>query len=250
MRGVTLEQLVSEVQAEARQSQNPAHGLNHRASIVQLIQRTQRRLWAEHNWQHMKVSRDMPVQAGQRYYQVPADMDYERIDGIEYKYGGDWSPLVYGIDERAYSIFDPAIDQRSDPVERWDIAEDVQDTAGEVDRRGMFEIWPLPAANGEAGGSLDRNLRLTGTRNLGRLTQNNDRADLDNDLIVLFCAGELLAPGDPASSQIKLSAAQRLLLQLKGNADKKNTFVLGGDDPTEARPIEIVAHPVPRPRGP
>ena len=65
---------------------------------------------------------------------------------------------------------------------------------------------------------------------------------LDNDLIVLFCAGELLAPGDPASSQVKLTAAQRLLLQLKGNADKTNTFVMGGDDPTEQPQPVIVAH--------
>jgi hypothetical protein len=67
---------------------------------------------------------------------------------------------------------------------------------------------------------------------------------------VLFCAGELLAPGDQASSQIKLSAAQRLLLQLKGNADKKSTFVMGGDDPVEREQPVIVAHPVPFTRGP
>jgi hypothetical protein len=177
-------------------------------------------------------------------------MDYERIDGIEFKFSGLWRPLEFGIDERHYSIFDPDIDQRSDPVMRWDIAEDVQDTAGEVDRRGMFEIWPLPPIDGEAGGSLEHNLRLTGTRNLNRLTQSNDRADLDNDLIVLFCAGELLAPGDPASSQIKLAAAQRLLLQLRGNADKKDTFVMGGDDPMDSPQPVIVAHPVPFKRGP
>ena len=209
MRGVTLEQLVSEVQAEARQSQNAAHGLNHRASIVQLIQRTQRRLWAEHNWPHMKVSRDMPVAAGQRYYQVPADMDYERIDNIAFKYAGVWSDLIYGIDESHYSIFDPAINQRSTPAMNWDIAEDVQDTAGEVDRRGMFEIWPLPDQDGEVGGSLEQNLRLTGTRNLGRLTQNNDRADLDNDLIVLFCAGELADQVDRSAALAAATERQR-----------------------------------------
>ena len=246
MRGETLALLLSELRAECGYSQNQAHGINNRDSLVQTLKRTQRRLWQQWDWMHLRVSRDMPVVAGQRYYQCPTDLPYERIDTAEFKFGGIWTPLRFRIDERDYSVFDPRVDERSWPIQKWDITEDPQETAGTPSDRGMIEVWPLPSNSGITGGSLEGNIRLTGVRALNRFEQDDDRADLDGDLIVLYAAAETLMRDRKEDSQAKLQMAQQLYMQLRGNPEKNRSFVLAGDDPTDerAQPI-IVAHPVP-----
>ena len=43
MRGNTLGELLSELKAECGYSQNAAHGINNRDSLIQILKRTQRR---------------------------------------------------------------------------------------------------------------------------------------------------------------------------------------------------------------
>jgi hypothetical protein len=247
MRGETLGQLLVELRAECGYSQNAAHGINNRESLVQVLKRTQRRLWSAWDWMHMRVSRDIPLMAGQRYYNVPVDLNYERIadDGGEVKFGGQWVPLCFGINERDYSIFDPRINSRSWPIQKWDVAEDPADAGGTVDARGMIEVWPLPSDSGIVGGSLEGNLRLTGIRSLNPMNVESDRCDLDSDLIVLYAAAEILARDRKSDADAKLQMAQQIFTQLKGNADKMRKFKLGGDDHDQGKQIDVFAHPVP-----
>lgn len=245
MRGQTLGQCLIDLKAECGYSQNVAHGINNRDSLVQTLKRTQRRLWQQWDWMHLRVSRDLPVLAGQRYYSCPTDLPYERIDAAEVKFGGQWVPLCFGVNEREYSIYDPRANQRSWPVSRWDISEDPQDTAGNTDNRGMIEIWPLPSDSGVSGGDLEGNLRFTGIRFLNRFEQDGDRCDLDADLIVLYAAGEILMRDRKDDSQAKVQMAQQLFMQLRGNQEKNRCFVLGGVSPEENVQPVIVAQPVP-----
>lgn len=247
MRGQTLGVLLSELRAECRYSQNQAHGINNRDSLVQVLKRTQRRLWMDWDWTHLRVSRDTRLLAGERYYNVPSDLTFERVEKnkAEVKFGGQWKPLAYGIDEKQYSIFDPRENQRSWPIERWDIAEDPQDTAGLVDPYGMFEVWPLPSDSGVVGGNLEGNLRLTGIRSLNPLSADADRCDLDSDLIVLYAAAEVLSGDRKDDAQAKLQMAQNLYFKLKGSGDKIRTFKLGGDEDKAQQQPEVFAHPVP-----
>lgn len=246
MRGQTLAQLLSELRAECGYSQNTAHGINNRDSLVQSLKRTQRRLWQQWDWMHMRVSREIPVLAGQRYYNCPTDLPYERIDTAEFKFGGIWTPLRFKIDERDYSIFDPRMDERSWPIQKWDITEDPAATGGVPSDGGMIEIWPLPSDSGVPGGSLEGNIRLTGIRKLLPFESDSDRADLDGDLIVLYSAAEILMRDKKEDAQAKLTLAQQLFMQLRGNPEKNRSFVLAGCDPDdEYRQPVIVAHPVP-----
>ena len=245
MRGQTLTQLLSELKAECGYSQNQAHGINNRESLVQTLKRTQRRLWSEWDWMHLRVSRDMQLFAGQRYYNCPADLPYERIDSAEVKFGGQWMPLTFEITERQYSVFDPRTNGRSWPIQRWDVAEDMADTAGTPDNRGMIEVWPLPSDTGESGGSLEGNLRLNGIRFLRRFEQDADRCDLDGDMIVLYAASEVLGRDRKDDAQSKLLQGQQLFQKLRGNQDKRRSFTLGGEDSGDERQPEVFAHPVP-----
>jgi hypothetical protein len=252
MRGQTLGELLGDLKAECGYSQNAAHGINNRESLVQVLKRTQRRLWSDWDWMHMRVSRDMQVNAGQRYYNCPTDLPYERVDVVEVKFGGQWMPLIFGINERQYSIYDPRTDERSWPVQRWDVAEDPADTAGTPDNRGMIEIWPLPSDSGTAppvppatDNDLEGWLRLTGVRSLRPFNVDADRCDLDGDLIVLFAAAEILSRDRKDDAQAKLQAANKLYMMLRGNQEKNRTFNLNGDAEDEEKQPEIFASPVP-----
>lgn len=245
MRGQTLGELLSDLKAECGYSQNAAHGVNNRDSLVQVLKRTQRRLWGDWDWMHMRVSRDMQISAGQRYYNCPTDLPYERIDAAEVKFGGIWLPLRFGIDERQYSIFDPRQNERSWPIQRWDIAEDPADTVGTPDNRGMIEIWPLPSDSGVVGGTLEGNVRFTGIRFLRPFLSDSDRCDLDGDLIVLFAAAEILSRDRKEDAQAKSQAAQSMYMRLRGNQEKNRSFSLSGDKLKENQQPEIFAHPVP-----
>lgn len=247
MRGQTLGELLSDLKAECGYSQNAAHGINNRESLVQVLKRTQRRLWSDWDWMHMRVSRDMRVNAGQRYYNCPTDLPYERIDTAEVKFGGLWKPLCFGIDERQYSIYDPRIDERSWPIERWDVAEDPADTAGTPDNRGMIEIWPLPSDSGTAPAPASDDegwMRFTGIRFLRTFNNDADRCDLDGDLIVLYAAAEILMRDRKDDAQAKLQAGLKLYMMLRGNQEKNRTFNLGSGEKEPQQP-DVFAHPVP-----
>lgn len=243
MRDITLLELLSDLKAECGYSQNAAHGVNNRDSLVQVLKRTQRRLWSDWDWMHLRVSRDTRLNAGQRYYNCPTDLPYERIDAAEVKFGGQWLPLIFGIDERQYSVYDPRNDERSWPIRNWDISEDPANT-----NRGMIEVWPLPSDSGTAPapGSDDEGwFRFTGVRFLRPFNNDSDRCDLDGDLIVLFAAGEILARDRKEDAQAKLQAAQKLYMMLRGNQEKNRTFNLGDGEDDRAKQPEVFAHPVP-----
>lgn len=253
MRGQTLGELLSDLKAECGYSQNAAHGINNRDSLVQVLKRTQRRLWSDWDWMHMRVSRDMQVNAGQRYYNCPNDLPYERIDAAEVKFGGQWLPLCFGINERQYSIYDPRVDERSWPIRNWDIAEDPADTLGTPDNRGMIEVWPLPSDSGTApapGSDEEGWMRFTGIRFLRPFAADSDRCDLDGDLIVLFAAAEILSRDKKDDAQAKLMAANTLYQKIRGNQEKNRTFSLGGDQDDEEKQPVIFARPVPWSLGP
>lgn len=229
-RGATLLKLLDDLRAEAGLSLNPSHNAQARDVQVLKLRRTQERLWEDTAWPHLKVDRFIKLQAGQRYYDpkatleravagalVPAavGLDIDRIESIEVRWGDQWIPLMPGIDGKHYSVWDSDLDERSWPVERWAISE------GE-----MLEMWPLPAANADDA-TLDGFLKLRGTRRLNRLVDDGDRADLDDRLITLYAAAELVTDQKQAQRLLAMAAAR--LRTLLGNMTPAKTFRLFGE---------------------
>ena len=214
-RNKTLLSLLQDYRAEIGASGNPAHNSSVRDTHVRALQRTQEWLWEEIDWPHLKVEREFLVQAGQRYYDVPDDMIVDRVQHISVRWGEQWVPLCFGIENEHMSTWDSDLDERSWPVERWDLYEEEQ-----------IELWPLPADNGDAA-TLEGMLKIEGTRNLRPLVADDDRADLDDRLIVLFAAANELAAQGSKKTQLVLQQAQRRLQQLRGNASKMDRFKLG-----------------------
>lgn len=221
MRGKTLVKLIDELRAEARISMNPAHNAQQRDPQIVLLQRIQEWLWQDFTWPHLRVERFELLQAGARYYDTPEDMDIDRIEKIEVRDSGRLYTLKPEIGAAQYNLYDSQLDQRCSPAERWRISEDEQ-----------VEIWPIPAVDGDAT-TLEGQLKFTGIRKLNPLVADSDRADLDNRLLVLYAAAELLAASGAKDASLKLSQANKLYTKLRGGLTPRRKFKMfntGCDD--------------------
>lgn len=229
-RNVTLGELIDDLRAEAGHSLQPNLGTAMREVLIKVLQRQQRRLWEDYDWKFLNVRRDILTQAGQRYYNLPPDMAFENIERVEFKDGDRWIHLHYGIGDTEYSEYDSDRDIRATPALRWQEADD-----------GQFEIWPIPSNNGVSE-TLSGAVRFHGKRNLRPLVAESDRADLDDTLLVLYSAAEILAREKADDAKLKLQMAEKHYLRLKGRTAKRTTFSMSGNDPTMSarRPQPIV----------
>ena len=218
-RNVSLGQLIDDVRAEAGHSLQANLGVAMREVLVKVIQRQQRRLWEDYDWTFLKVHRDVAVQAGQRYYSFPSDLVLERIERVEFKYGDRWVPVEYGIGREQYDLHDSDRGVRAFPVERW------QEHEGD-----MLEIWPIASQDGSLTTSSNI-LRYHGIRKLRPLVAESDLADLDDTLLVLYSAAEILAREKAADATLKLQMAEKHYARLKARNSKGTSFSLAADAP-------------------
>lgn len=219
-RGQTLISLLDDLRAECRASLNPAHNVQVRDQQVKALQRTQNWLWEDFDWPHLRVQRDIPCQAGQRFYEAPTDVLIDRITHIEVRYGWKWVVLDPHIDTTAnYSQWDSDLGVRSWPIRRWRIFENEQ-----------IEVWPIPDHNADTEGSLDGTLRITGIRDLHPLVADTDTCDIDGRLIVLFAASEILAGNGAKDAELKLANANKHYAKLRGKLMPRRRFKMFGRD--------------------
>jgi hypothetical protein len=209
----TLVKLLDELRAETRVSTHPAHNIQARDTQVITLQRVQEWLWEDTTWPHLTIERQYKAEAGQRLYDWSADFDIARITKVEFKNSGRWVPLIPGIEASCLVAFDSDLDERSYPVERYRIAEDEQ-----------IEVWPISDQDGDPT-TLEGYFKVTGTRNLRPLVESNDRADLDDRLIILYAAAELLGAKEGAT---KLALANKRYAALRRGLTKKRTFRMFG----------------------
>lgn len=220
-RGTSLGELITQLRVRAKLDPNPSTSTNLIPQMQQDLRDEQERLYDDFDWPFLKVTRDKLLENGQRFYDVPTDMNLERIQSVDIKWGGRWLPVHRGINVDHYNQHDSDTDVRLDPVQRWDV-KDTGDGA-------QIEVWPIPQTDGLA-------LRFTGIRKLRSLIENSDLADLDDQVLVGFVAATMLAAKNDASAQITLTKAKGRLETLQGRVTKtrRNTFGLGtASDPAE-----------------
>lgn len=216
-RGVTtLENMVQNLRFETRRSSNTNIGQDEYTALVHLIQRMQLWLYWDFEWPFLKVRRDIILQEEQRYYDMPVDLDFERIERIRGNGNNFWEPISRGIDMELYNIHDSDNNEKSFPATHWDI----------IDATGteQVEVWPLPSQDGEI-------FRFEGFRKLNPLVSDNDTCTLDDTLIVMFAAARLLAGQDDALAKTTLNEANKLYLRMRGGANRREgaAFVMGGE---------------------
>lgn len=222
-RGQTLLKLLDDLRAECRLSPNPSHNAQQRETQVRLLQRMQEWLYDDYDWPHLRIERTFPSQRGQRYYALPKEIALERILHLEVRFGTRWLPVGSGIDTECYAGIDSDGGQQGWPVRRWRIWED--------DR---IELWPVPDQDAGTGIGDDGSIKVVGIRSLRPFRDDTDVCDLDDRLIVLYAAAELLAAAGAKDAQLKLQQAAARYAKLKGDLTPRRRVQMFAERPERA----------------
>lgn len=218
-RGVSLEQLVYRLRAEVGELTEDAVGTSNIPALKQNLRRWQDILYHRYDWPFLKHMPFKALAANQRYYDPPTGINMDRIIAVSVWYGGTPVPIERGIGEEEFQSYASDDGETSSPALRWDWK------WVESQNADMIEVWPIPATN-------DERLQFTGLRALKPLVADTDTADLDDNLIVLFCAAEILARRDEEDAKLKLKAAEELFGTLTGNYTRGRAPVLVGRGPS------------------
>ena len=218
-RGTTLANLRSMLKAEIGDYSGTNTSRN--AELNVLLSNMQKRLSTEHYWPFLERHWDVPVAAGQQYISLPtttagdpeqevSEINLDQLPTVKTHYTTQYWPVAYGITEDEYNTFDFSLGQTSDPIQRWRLATN----PNEAEDPNQFEVWPVPGTA--------QTLRFTGERAILPLSADDDTADLDDILLVLFCAAEILQRNKQPDAALKLNAAQRQLQWLKQGYNVKD----------------------------
>jgi len=223
-RGKQLLSLIAQLRAETGRSQSVAVGVDEVENLKVILQRTQETLYEEYEWPHLRVQKTITLAAGQRYYDMPAGLNFDRIQDVKLKYNNVYTHVERGIGFEDYSIFDSnaGTPERSFPTLKWDIRH-----TGSAEQ---VEVWPIP--------NQTATLYMFGTKILGNLIQESDTAELDDRLIVLFAAAEILARQKSNDAKIKLSQAEKRLMMLRRNSQGDSKTVQIGLGNRQSRPSQ------------
>lgn len=228
-RGEKLSDMVTDLRAEVGHSLNIRHGTNMLDVLKHQLRRTQRLLWNAHNWPGMLLTDDVTMVAGQRFYDYPAVLDFERIEKVDNFWGNIWTPVASGIGTEEYTRFDSEQGVASDPVRKWKHIEQRSLNPGEDGNPSdispliishQLEVWPIPASAGR--------IRLRGRMALAAFQEDDDVCTLDSDLIIQFTAAKLLAKQKSDDSEMVMAEAVQLLARIKAQQSKTHTVDLTG----------------------
>ncbi len=187
---------------EVGHANSVAVGVDATPGLQQILRRTQDTLYLRHDWPFLRQHFDrITLQAGARFYDVPPALNLERIEEVLIWYNGLPSPIEKDIGAREYAEYDSESGSRAEPALRWDVRW--------TGTKEQIEIWPVPSTN-------DQQLQFRGIRKLRPLVKNGDVCDLDDHMIVLFAAAEILARQKAPDAQAKLQAGEARFQLLKG----------------------------------
>lgn len=215
MRGQTLETVLTRYREECGLSTNLRHNLQVRDAQVSLLARIQEWVYDEADWPHMRARFRVPIEAGLREYVLPANLNPDRIISAE-RVGADGArtPLIplIGAAEENFPVSENGDDGRSDATTSYEVSGSV------------LRIWPTPR-------TTSGHVEIEGYKTLSRFLQDDDRCDIDDQLIYLYAAAETLTASGDRSATAKLEAANQRLQQLVQHHSKIKVFTNGGGVP-------------------
>lgn len=209
-RGKTLEELVTALRAETGYNTLSSASVSQLATFQYHVKRAYDELYDEYDWRFLRVRADKSLAAGQRYYDVPTNLEVETIEQVEVLWNGTWLPVEAIISMDDYTIYDSDNDERVDPVLKWDI---IDTGSGE-----QVEVWPIPATAGT--------LRFHGKKVRSVLAADSDTANLDDIAIALKAAGNILFPKDRDAARAKFDQMTRRITILKARLRPANSAPL------------------------
>ena len=228
-RGTALSTLLTMLKAELGYSLD-ASATGKDTALKQMLSNKEQWLSTELDWPFLEHRWDLACGVGSRYLNLPTTeaspgdegatvaINFEREVRVEVFYNNKYWPLDYGIGSTEYNIFNSDLSgQVMDPIQKWRFATDTS----EVANANQIEIWPTPVTA--------QTVRFTGQRVIGALAADADKADLDDTLIVLFTAAEMLANLDQNNAQLVMARAQERLKKVIGNYPARTRrIIIGG----------------------
>ena len=208
-----------------------------------LLASKQSLLAAEFDFAFLEDRWDVAALAATRYYLMPSvdvdgnsfTLDISREFKVYSLFNRVYHRLEYGISMENYNWLNSDLGLGVDPAQRWRW---IQNSAVPSQR---FEIWPMPMTSGV------QTIRFVGSRKLNPLVSDTDKADLDDELLALSVAVDLLLKKEGREAQTRAIDAQRRLAQLRSAYPQKQPVpaIFGGGDDGEERQrlagIKIVA---------
>lgn len=204
MRGASLAKLISDLREELRRANTPNASPEDTPTLRRTLNHVARALYYDTNWPFLqRMFPAITLNAGQQYYDKPDGLEPDRIIRADVFWGNQYEALERGIGFEEYNSYDPAQNNRSSPIMRWDVK-----FTGTTDQ---IEVWPLP-------GSDAQSLRFFGVQAMPDMKNMTDICPLESEIVVLYAAAELAAKDSP-DKEAKLSMARELLRQLKSRAN-------------------------------
>jgi hypothetical protein len=217
-------QLVTMLREELSRATDVSVGVSDIPSLKRKINRYYEHLYYDADWPHLrKIFDRIALNADQRFYDLPAALDYERIEDVKLYQNGIPIPIERGIASVDYAAWDSTLGQTASPAQKWDIRD--------VDGDTMFEVWPIPPV------SDDQSVEFTGLIKFERLVNDDDVCLLDDNMVVGFAAAELLAKDGAKNAQQVGQSAQGLYDRLRGRARSGSQKIhsFSGSQPSVSR---------------
>lgn len=213
-RGTSLSVVREMLKAELGQSLTV--GTSNDTMLNIRLDNQQNALAVDYDWSFMDDSVDVNVGVATQTVVVPTGLNWDHEVKAFVKRQTQWVELEYGISEADYSARDSSQGVMQDPIQKWQLTSD-----------GNIEVWPLPATAQDV---RFRGQRAVTTLKAAGVYSDAALFDLDDLLIVLFVAGEMLLDLGKASGQLKLQRAAARLAQLRANVSHgKRVFNRGGN---------------------
>jgi len=195
-RGKQFTQLISDLRAELGRNNDPGVRASDLAQLQQTLSQVYEQLYAAYDWPHLReVFPRIALSAGQRYYDFPDDMDFDRMEKVVVWYNSQPASIKHGIGFEDYATYDSETDDRGDPVFKWDVRW--------VSTKEQIEVWPIPAGNDQA-------LQFIGIKKFVDLVDDSDKCRLDDNFVVLTAAQRL------DTDKNRIAARNIALIRLEG----------------------------------
>lgn len=192
---------------------NVAVGVDARPGLKRNLNRAYQIVAEAYSWPHLRVlPTRIPLAEGQRFYDLPQELDVNDVDEIIAWQGNLPHLLERGVSYEEYAVFDSENDVRSSPPQKWDWRFDGNVT--------QLEIWPIPTAG-------DMLLALTGTHKTPKLVNDADKCLLDDELVVLAAAVRVLKRQGSKDADSVASEYEARLRQMKSRTGPSKTVVMG-----------------------
>ena len=174
-RGTQFFTMVQMLRSELGRSTNVAVGVDDLATLKYALNKAAAQVADDHEWPHLRTEFDkIELQAGERYYDLPALLNYDRIELARVWWAGSPHKVQRGITLDNYLSYDSTNDERSSPAMKWDVRN--------VDGAEQIEIWPIPS------GDNDQQLQFVGQRKVAAMVNDADLCPLDDYLVIFKAA--------------------------------------------------------------